>query len=129
MDRMTFVYIGFIPMFILYMFASYKKLRNNRALIILSITSFLLAIPGVLIKVPEAAMLTGAFIYLISYSLLRYIYIKKYSFEPTYNKSSWYDANEGRRQNWLDVIVYVMPILLSMIVPVAIIIAKAKGLL
>lgn len=129
MDRMTYFYIGIVPMFIVFMLISYKRLRNDRLLKIASIITFLIAIPGFLLRVPESAMLIGAFVYIITYSGLRYLFKKKYDFEPTYNRMSWYDSEDGRKQNWFDVIVFVIPIMISFILPLAIIILKAKHII
>jgi len=129
MDRMTYFYIGAVPMFIVFMLISYKKLRNDRSLRISSIITLLFAIPGVLIRTPEAAMLMGAFVQVVTYAFLRYLFKRKYSFEPTYNRMSWYDSEEGRKQNWFDVIVFVIPILLSFTIPLAVVILKAKHII
>jgi hypothetical protein len=126
---MTFFYVGLAPAFILFMLVSYKKLRNGHRLKILSVFSFILAILGLVIKTPEAASFSISFFYIISYAFLRYLYLRKYGLEPTYYNYSWYDAEEGRRQNWLDVIVYVVPIFFSFIASLALLIAKAKGYL
>jgi hypothetical protein len=127
MDRMTYFYIGLVPMFVVFMLISYKKLRNDRLLKVSSIITLLFAIPGVLIRTPEAAMLMGAFVQVVSYAFLRYLFKRKYNFEPTYNRMSWYDHEEGRKQNWLDVIVFVVPTMLSFTIPLAIVILKAKA--
>jgi hypothetical protein len=128
MDRMTYVYIALVPMFILYMLAFYKKLRNDRLLTILLLITLFFGGLGMILKTPEASMFIGPFVYIGSYGLLRYAYLNKYKIEPTYNRTSWYDADEGRKQNWLDVITFVIPIVLSFILPLILVIAKSKGL-
>jgi len=92
---------------------------------VVSIT-FLIAMLGWFIKVPEAGMLTGGLSYIICYAGLRHVYIRKYSIEPTYNRISWFDPDDGRRQNWLDVVVFVIPLLLSFIIPLMIVSWKSK---
>jgi hypothetical protein len=129
MDRMTYFYIGVIPTFVLYMLVCHKKLRSDRFIRYLALITFGFAVSGIVIRVPESAFFASAFIYLISYAVLRKFYINKYKVEPTYNRSSWYDPEEGRQQNGLDVITFVAPIFLSFILSLALSIAKSKGLL
>jgi uncharacterized membrane protein YfcA len=126
MDRMTYFYIGCVPIFIIHILIFCKKLRNNKALKIAASVTFPFAVLGVLLKTPEAAMFSGAFAQIISYAGLRFLFKRKYNFEPTYNRMSWYDNEEGRRQNWFDVIVFVIPLILCFIVPLALTIIKAK---
>jgi len=128
MDRMTFLYLGLAPSFIVYILASYKKLRNNRVLTRLAIVTLLIALLGVFINKEGSLFLASAFFYVIIYAGLRYIYLKKYSIEPTYNRASWYDPEEGRKQNWLDVIVFVIPLMLSLVMPLVLTIAQSKTL-
>lgn len=116
-------------MFIIFILISYKKLRNNHALKVATLITFPFAVLGVLLKTSESAMFSGAFVYIITYSALRYLFKKKYEFEPTYNQMSWYNSEDGRKQNWFDVIVFVIPIMTSFIVPLAIIILKAKHII
>jgi hypothetical protein len=54
------------------------------------------------------------FIYITAYAFLRFLYKRTYHREPTYNRSSWYDPNDRRRQNSFDVAVHIVPIILSM---------------
>jgi hypothetical protein len=126
MDRMAFVYIGFVPMFIVYMLIIYKKLRNYKSISFVACITFLIAIPGLFITVPEAGVLTGGLIYIICYAALRHVYVKIYNIEPTYNRMSWFDNEDNRRQNWLDVVVFIMPLVLSFIIPLVIVILKSK---
>lgn len=44
--------------------------------------------------------------------------IKKYL--KNTNRSSRYDYEEGRNQNWLDVIVHIIPMILCWVVPILI---------
>jgi len=128
MDRMLYVYIGFVPMFIVFMLVSLKKLRDNSALKIALSVTLPFAAFGVFNRTPEAAMFSGAFIQVISYACLRLLFKRKYHFEPTYNRSGWYDAEDGRRQNWFDVLVFIIPLMLSFVLPLVIIILKYKFL-
>ena len=127
MDRMTYFYIGCVPMLIVFILISYKKLRDNKSLKIAASITFPIAVLGLLLKTPEAAMFSGAFVQIISYAGLRFLFKRKYNFEPTYNRMSWYDDEDGRRQNWLDVIVFVIPLISSFILPLALTIIKAKN--
>lgn len=127
MDRMYYVYIGLVPVFIVFMLISYRYLRNNKSLKIAALVTLPLAVLGLLLETPEAAMFSGAFVQVVSYGSLRFLFKRKYNFEPTYNRMSWYDDKEGRRQNWFDVIVFVVPLILSFIVPLALTILKEKN--
>ena len=123
---MTFVYIGFVPMFIVYMLIIYKKLRNSTSINFVVFITLLISIPGFLIKAPEAGMLTGGLAYIICYAALRHVYVRIYNIEPTYNRMSWFDPEDSRRQNWLDVVVFAIPLLLSFVIPLIIVTWKSK---
>ena len=61
--------------------------------------TLLISIPGFFIKAPEAGMLTGGLAYIICYAALRHVYVRIYNIEPTYNRMSWFDPEDNRRQN------------------------------
>ena len=102
-----------------------KYLRNDYRLSVLLIITGVISLIGFFIRSPELKMangnaadsLHGPFIYILSYFTLRKIYIRKYNCEPTYYKGSWYDPDEGRNQNWLDIATYLFPLLVSFILP------------
>jgi len=102
-----------------------KLLRSNKILTVLTLVALLIGIYGLLIRGEETEMpngngadfLAAPFVYVVSYALLRMLYKRVYKMEPTYERYSWYDAKEGRNQNWLDVTVYILPMLLSFVVP------------
>ena len=103
-----------------------KLLRSNRVLFILTPIAFIIGLYGVLIRGAQTEMVNGngsdfllaPFVYISSYALLRMLYRKVYKVEPTYERYSWYDAEEGRKQNWLDVTVHILPMMLSFVVPI-----------
>ena len=106
----------------------YKKLRDNKVILMLLFPALLLAAFGLLIRSPElqqkgansADFFISPLIYLLSYGTLRHIYKKQYGVEPTYNRSSWYDPEEGRKQNGFDVLVFILPVFIAAIFPVLI---------
>ncbi len=55
-------------------------------------------------------------VYIITYFILRKIFIYLYGMEPTYNRSSWFDYSEGRRQNGGDMMVFFIPLILAVTV-------------
>ncbi|WP_224490964.1 hypothetical protein [Robertkochia flava] len=101
-----------------------KLLRSNRILLILTPISLVVGLWGMLISGVKTETINGngaefliaPFVYLSSYSLLRMLYKKLYKVEPTYNRFSWYDKEEGRKQNWLDVTVHILPMVLGFFV-------------
>ena len=103
-----------------------KLMRSKKIFIIAFTISLITAITGFIIssnknvlRIPNSYdFLYVPIVYMICYNLLRLLYIKIYNREPTYNRSSWYDPEDGRRQNWLDVIVYVIPIFVSLGFPI-----------
>ena len=100
-----------------------KWLRNDRRLAVLFILTGVLAVIGVVGRVPGNARLNsadgllGPLAYVASYALLRQAYKSIYRREPTYERASWYDREEGRKQNWFDVTVHILPMLIGMAVP------------
>ena len=101
-----------------------KWLRNDRVLWALLLATAVLAVYGLLERVPENTRLNtwdglmGPFAYVASYASLRYLYKHIFHREPTYMRGSWYDWEEGRRQNWFDVAVHVLPMMVALAVPV-----------
>jgi hypothetical protein len=129
MDRMMYFYIGVVPMFIVFMLISDKKLRNSKSLNIAALLTFPFALLGFWLTIPEAAMFAGAFVYVAGYACLRFLFKKIYNIEPTYNRGAWYDAEEGRKQNWFDVVVFILPLMSSMVVPIALVALKSKHII
>jgi hypothetical protein len=105
-----------------------KLLRSNKTLFILSIITAVIGIYGILIRGVQTELVNGngadfliaPFTYITTYAFLRMLYKKIYKVEPTYARYSWYDAEEGRKQNWFDVSVYILPMMLSFVVPIII---------
>jgi hypothetical protein len=101
-----------------------KWLRNDRVLLFLLLLSGVLAIIGVSGRMPENPRLNswdgilGPFAYVASYASLRYLYKRIFRREPTYIRGSWYDWEEGRRQDWFDVAVHVLPMMIGLSVPI-----------
>ncbi len=120
--------IGLGLWFVLVMANFYKKLRNDRTLFMLLIAAIILAGYGLFLRSPElqskgansADVLMCPLIYLLSYGTLRHIYKKHFGVEPTYNGSSWYDEDEGRKLNWADMVVFIFPMLFAGIFPILI---------
>lgn len=101
-----------------------KWLRNDRVLLILLLGTAFLAAFGFVGRVPENPRLNtwdgllGPFAYVASYTSLRYLYKRIFRREPTYMRGSWYDWEEGRRQDWYDVSVHLLPMIIGLAVPV-----------
>lgn len=102
-----------------------KRLRSDKTLLIVSIVALTIALFGFLIRSESTEMargnaadfLFGPFIYVLSYGLLRRLYKSIYNIEPTYVWLSGYDAEDLRKVNFLDKVVYVLPLLLGMVLP------------
>lgn len=120
--------IGLILTGILVVCGFMKLLRSNKTLIIITILTIPIAVLGLFMRGKETEMVNGngakflisPFIYITSFALLRMLFKNIYKMEPTYEKHSWYDAEDGRNQNWLDLIVHILPMILSFIVPILI---------
>ena len=101
-----------------------KWMRNDRTLAVLFMVTGVLAIIGISGRMPENPRLNswdglvGPFAYVASYASLRYLYKRIYRREPTNNRGGRYDQEEGRRQNWLDVAVHVLPMMIGLSVPI-----------
>ena len=123
MDPELKIIFGFISWGILAVLGFSKKLRDDQLL------GFLLLLTGLLAIYPlgkffedaenqraihENSYLLLPFTYLASYGLLRAVYKKMHGREPTYNRASRYDNEEGRYQNWMDYTVFIGPIAISM---------------
>lgn len=117
--------IAFIITAIIAVCGFMKLLRSNKVLIILLTITFPIAIFGLIIRGVNTEMVNGnaanmflsPFIYVASYTLLRLVFKRIYKMEPTYERYSWYDYSDGRKQNWLDVIVHLIPLMLSFTLP------------
>ncbi len=120
--------IGTLIFGILVILGFAKKLRNDTTLIILLVVTGIIGGIGIWIRDPEyeipkgneADFLIMPFAYVVAYKLLRKLYKSIYKVEPTYNRSSWYDYEEGRKQNWLDLLVHIAPIIISGLTPLVI---------
>ena len=104
-----------------------KILRNNKRLKILMIFSVGLLIFSFWLLNNDIKLENGIsvsyiyispIIYVLTFSILRRRFLKKYNFEPTYNWISWYDKEDERNQNWDDVFVHIVPFGLSFIIPI-----------
>ncbi|MCC7502915.1 MAG: hypothetical protein IT229_10325 [Flavobacteriales bacterium] len=100
-----------------------KWLRNDRMIAVLLILTGMLAVIGVVYRVPENPRLNtwdgllGPLAYVASYALLRQAYRSIFQREPTYAYLTWYDWEERRRMNWFDLGVHILPMLIGMAVP------------
>jgi hypothetical protein len=105
-----------------------KLLRSDRTLIVLTILTIPIGVFGLYLRGDNTEMVNGngstymisPFVYVTSFALLRMLFKSIYKMEPTYERFSWFDAEEGRKQNWLDVTVHIVPMLLSFVVPILI---------
>ena len=105
-----------------------KKLRSSRTLTHLLIPAFIIALIGLWIRSSDteqkganaADALLSPLVYILCYAGLRALYKYIYNMEPTCDRYSWYDSEEGRKQNWLDVVVHIVPMLIAFVFPVAI---------
>lgn len=102
----------------------FKHLRNNQTIQTLLIISAFYGFVSIFIHVFIVWMddlssysFWNPFVYIALYGVLRYLNISIYHREPTYNKASWYDPSEGRKQNTLDVLVHLLPMGVSLIFP------------
>ncbi|HTL80073.1 MAG TPA: hypothetical protein VL651_00135 [Bacteroidia bacterium] len=119
------IFLGLTPTAAMLLAASYRRLRNDRIVFVLIILCVSLAIWGIYLRSPEFEMKGGnaadslysPLIYILTYATLRYLFKKKYGFEPTYYKHSWYDPVEKRDQNWFDIVVLMLPFLLAVFIP------------
>ncbi len=122
------MWVGLLLTGILAIAGFLKKLRSDRTLFVLLLISIPIAVCGLLLRSPEyqmkganaADMLLGPFFYIVMYGSLRHLYKKKYKREPTYHRASWYDPDEKRKQNALDVIVHIFPVISAVFFPVII---------
>lgn len=102
-----------------------KRLRSDRTLLVVGVVALTIGIVGFLIRSEStgvargnaADFLFGPIIYVLSYGLLRKIYKSIYHVEPAYVWLSGYDAEDMRNVNFLDKVVYVLPLLLGMVLP------------
>ncbi len=102
----------------------FKHLRNNQTILTLLVISALYGCVSVFVHIFISRMddlssysFWSPFVYLVLYGFLRYLYLKIYHREPTYNKASWYDPEEGRNQNTLDLLAHLLPMGVSLIFP------------
>lgn len=116
--------IGFLIFIILPLFGLFKKLRDDKTLIVLLLVTGLITIFPIyqrILDLPYEGRLRGSdtlflpFLYILLYGFLRMVYKKIYRREPTYYRASWYDPEDGRRQNIFDVAVFILPILLPVL--------------
>jgi hypothetical protein len=121
----TIFYIGYIPTGILAVLGFMKVLRNDKLIKTTFILALLFAILGFFIGIKDddigsgfaPAVFAAPLVYILSFTLLRFLYKVLYRVEPTYNRASWYDEGDKRKQNWFDVLVHVLPMLLSFVFP------------
>ena len=119
--------LGFILYFVVGMLGFLKKLRNDRIIFILIKSTGLISVYAIFLKIQglpfigrvrDSDALFLPFIYLLTYAVLRHFYKKTYNREPTYNRTSWYDSDEGRELNFFDVAVFILPPFFSILFPV-----------
>lgn len=124
----TILIIGYLMTTTLAVFGFMKMLRDDRVIKTVTTISVLIALVGLLIRNDQTKDLAGnsadsffgPLIYIVSYALLRFVYKRKFHVEPTYDRNSMFDKADGRRQNWLDITVHVLPFFLSLIIPLLI---------
>jgi len=117
--------IGFVIAAIIAVCGFMKLLRSDRVLFFLFPITLIIAVIGLIIRSDNTRMVNGnaadmllsPFIYVASYTLLRYVYKRIYKVEPTYERYNWFDYEDGRKQNWLDVLVHLIPLMLCMTLP------------
>lgn len=116
--------LGIALWFMFVMLGFFKKLRDNQTIIYLLLFTALIAIyplTKIIEGIPHSGNLRETdflflpFFYLSAYGLLRQLYKSIYNREPTYHRMSWYDPEDGRKQNWLDFFVYVGSMVISII--------------
>jgi hypothetical protein len=121
----TILFIGYFFTAALWFAGFSKMLRSENVIKIVLVLAVVLAIFGVLLRNPQTKMTLGnaadtffgPLIYILTYAFFRFTYRKKYGVEPTYNRASWYDPQEGREQNLFDLVVFIIPMVLSILVP------------
>jgi uncharacterized membrane protein YfhO len=121
----TIFYIGYIPTGILALLGFMKVLRNDKLIKTIFILALHFAILGFFINIKDDEIASGftpavfaaPLVYILSFALLRFLYKALYRVEPTYNRVSWYDEGDKREQNWFDVLVHILPMLLSFVFP------------
>ncbi len=120
--------IGLILTVISIMLISSKRFRNKKRNMALLIITILIGIAGITVRTKEFQMenfnvadfLLSPFIGVFTFLFLRKRYYLKYKTEPTFYWFSWYDPIEKRKQNWFDVAINVLPILIAVLLPVLI---------
>ena len=122
------MYIGLLFTFIIGVVGLTNNLRNDNRLKNLIKLTLPFGIFGLFIRDDffnghigsETDFLWGPFLYVLTYYLARRMYKSHYKMEPTYNRDSWYDPEEGREQNWADVSVAIFPIIIALLSPILI---------
>jgi hypothetical protein len=126
------LFLGLGTTCIIGVLTSNKLMRNNKVLVGLLIVSIAMTISQIVLSIHEKTFkratlsdaLYSPLVYVIFYNCLRHAYLRIFGIEPTYNRMSWYDPEDGRKQNWLDVIVYITPFFLSLGFPILLAILK-----
>lgn len=120
---------GFIIWGLIVFLILLKKLRDNRRILVALLFSLPFAIYALSEKITGNAFteklrptdaLFMPLVTVCTYALLRYLYKKAYKREPTYNRSSWFDPEEGRNQNIFDLIVFISPMVMGGLFPLLI---------
>lgn len=125
-----FVYItGYVFIGIFWMLGLLKRLQNDKIIKHLKVVAIGILLLGLFFKNKNIVIESGGYasifyigpiIYILVYSYLRKRFIQNFNMEPTYYWISWYDPEEGRKQTWNDVIVFILPIILSTVIPLTI---------
>jgi hypothetical protein len=131
---MVYMFFGLIVTGIYACLGFYKLLRKrkwtNRLLIIAGVLASFQLLLSIIKDSLTAPILSdtlyGPITYMASYLLLRKVYMRIYKVEPTYNYGAWYDPADKRRQNWLDILVHVLPFLISITVAIQLAILKSS---
>ena len=129
MDPQIKLILGITLWGVFVMLGFFKKLRDDKTIIFLSLLTAIIAIYP-LTKIIEGAPYSGnfrqtdifflPFFYVSTYGLLRQLYKSIYKREPTYYRASWFDPEDNREQNWLDIFVYVGSMAISFLIVVLI---------
>jgi hypothetical protein len=106
-------------------FGFLKGLRNDRRIFVLTIITSMIGVLflvlvffGPTIHWSTSIFMFGPFIYIATYGLLRKVFKLIYKVEPTYNRRSFYDPEDKRHQNFLDLTTHLLPLILGMLGPI-----------
>jgi len=114
--------------FSFYVFSVYLKLHRKKYVIpILIIIALIIAVSGLYIThfITDSSgnkLTTTTFyapiIYILTYQLLRFLYKKKHHVEPAYEYASPLDSLGKRKLLFEDYVVFILPMITSLLVPI-----------